>query len=169
MLSRLLDDGEGPVETQHLRGVRIALGEFRGAFPAQRPGVRGDRGFQDLHQIFSRFTRKALNSGVYALASPTKGVSALASQFAPLLGSASAETPTKPQWIGMPTWKTFWPSIVVGASRFVTSASTSILPRFERTRTRSPLLMLFWLASSSGISTKGEGCSPARSGTCCVT
>ena len=37
-------------------------------------------------------------------ASPTNGVSALASQFAPLVGSRSAEMPTKPQWIGMPIW-----------------------------------------------------------------
>src|SRR3989475_11148043 len=129
-VSGLLHDGEGVVETEHLGRVRIALGEFRGAFAAQRPRVRGDRGFENLHQIFSRFTRKALNSGVYALASPTNGVSALASQFAPLVGSASAETPTKPQWIGMPTWKTCLPSMVLGPRRFVTNASTSILPRF---------------------------------------
>src|SRR3989442_11130969 len=106
-LTRLLHDGQGLVETQHFRGVRVALGEFRRALPTKRPRVRGDCGFQDLHQIFSRFTRNALNSGVYAFASPTNGVSEFASQFAPFLGSASAETPTKPQWIGMPTWNTF--------------------------------------------------------------
>jgi hypothetical protein len=55
---------EGLVETQHLRGVRIALGEFRRALPPEWPWVGGDRGFQRLHHIFSRFTRKALNSGV---------------------------------------------------------------------------------------------------------
>ncbi len=101
--SFFLCDGEGLIEAQHFCGVRIALGEFRGALTAERPRVHSDGGFKDLHQIFSRFTRKALNSGVYALASPTNGVSELASQFAPFFGSASAETPTKPQWIGMPT------------------------------------------------------------------
>jgi hypothetical protein len=55
---------EGLVETQHLRGVWMTLGEFRRALPPERPWVGGDRGFQRLHQIFSRFTRKALNSGV---------------------------------------------------------------------------------------------------------
>ena len=44
------------------------------------------------------FTRNALNSGVRALASPTNGVSALASQCWPVL------MPTKPQWMGMPIW-----------------------------------------------------------------
>ncbi len=101
--SFFLCDGEGLIKAQHFCGVRIALGEFRGALTAERPRVHSDGGFKDLHQIFSRFTRKALNSGVYALASPTNGVSELASQFAPFFGSASAETPTKPQWIGMPT------------------------------------------------------------------
>ncbi len=62
----LLNDGEGLVETQHLRGVRIAFRQFSRAVSTERPrvGSLGDCGFQDLHQIFSRFTRKALNSGV---------------------------------------------------------------------------------------------------------
>src|SRR5215831_14882314 len=55
-----------------------------------------------VHPIFSMFTRNALNSGVRELASPTNGVSALASQWAPFVGSRSAAMPTKPQWIGMP-------------------------------------------------------------------
>jgi hypothetical protein len=63
-LSLFLYDGEGLVQTQHLRGVPKAVGQFRGAFPTERPRVGSDRGFEDLHQIFSRFTRKALNSGV---------------------------------------------------------------------------------------------------------
>src|SRR5438309_2202020 len=47
---------------------------------------------------------KAVAYGGRQLASPTNGVSALASQLAPLVGSRSAAMPTKPQWIGIPMW-----------------------------------------------------------------
>src|SRR5437016_522080 len=64
--------------------------------------VRRSRLRYQCHQSFSIFTRNALNSGVLALASPTNGVSAFASQYFDRSGFCSAETPTKPQWIGMP-------------------------------------------------------------------
>ena len=48
------------------------------------------------------FTRNDLNSGVLAPTSPTIGVSAFASQYFDFSGFCSADTPTNPQWIGMP-------------------------------------------------------------------
>src|SRR4029077_7619851 len=91
------------VESQQLGGERVTLEQLPG--PASAAGTalhREWRALQPLHQIFSMLTRNALNSGVRELASPTNGVSALASQLAPLVGSRSAAMPTKPQWIGMP-------------------------------------------------------------------
>src|SRR5205085_2320006 len=145
-VASLLDGDQSLIKAQDLGGMRKAVGQLRGALLAKGPWIGGlaDGRFQHLHQTFSRFTRNDLNSGVYAFASPTNGVSKLAIQLTPLPGSLSADTPTKPQWMGIPTWKTFLPSIVLGPRRFVTRASTSIFPRFERTRTRSPLLMPFW-------------------------
>ena len=63
---RLLYDSEGLVKTEHLFGVRIAFQQFRGALATKGPRVGGAGGgrFEHLHQILSRFTRKALNSGV---------------------------------------------------------------------------------------------------------
>ena len=91
------------VEPQELRGERMALEQLPGPAPAPGPGLhRARRDGEPRHQIFSMLTRNALNSGVRELASPTNGVSALASQLAPLVGSRSAAMPTKPQWIGMP-------------------------------------------------------------------
>src|SRR6266513_2715288 len=66
--------------------------------------VRRRRFGKERHQSFSIFTRNALNSGVLALASPTNGVSAFASQYFDRSGFCSAETPTNPQWIGIPIW-----------------------------------------------------------------
>src|SRR5215510_11891668 len=85
------------VEAQELGREWIARGELAG--PAPPPGPRLGRADEGdlVHPIFSMFTRNALNSGVRELASPTNGVSALASQLAPLLGSRSAAMPTKPQ------------------------------------------------------------------------
>ena len=91
------------VTPQQLSGERMALGELSGPATPPGPDLRGERCDGDfLHPIFSMFTKNALNSGVRALASPTNGVSALASQLAPLVGSRSAVMPTKPQWIGIP-------------------------------------------------------------------
>ena len=84
-------------------GMRILLGQLGRAPAALGPGRLAGQGLR-RHQTFSMLTRNALNSGVLEFASPTNGVSALASQFAPLVGSRSAEMPTKPQWIGMPIW-----------------------------------------------------------------
>src|SRR5207244_2347539 len=75
------------VEIEHLRRLRKPL--------AQLGGPR-------RHPIFSTFTRNALNSGVRAFASPTKGVSAFASQYRAFSGCVSATPPTNPQWIGIP-------------------------------------------------------------------
>src|SRR5205814_2579339 len=126
------------------------LGELeRAVLPFdEHRGALGD----GRHEIFSMFTRNALNSGVRAFASPTNGVSAFASQFFESSGYRSAETPMKPQWIGIPMWKTLvFPASVSGPRRFVTIAATSSLPRSLDTRTRSPLLIPFCAASSSGI------------------
>ena len=96
------------IEPQQVSAANgMALGELPGPAAAPGPGLRGERGDRRracLHQIFSMLTRNALNSGVRELASPTNGVSALASQLAPLVGSRSAAMPTKPQWIGIPMW-----------------------------------------------------------------
>src|SRR5581483_3748656 len=70
------------VKVEHLRRVR--------------PGLAQEFGSLATVHSFSIFTRNALNSGVRALASPTNGVSALASQCCPVL------IPTNPQWIGIP-------------------------------------------------------------------
>src|SRR5262249_59493888 len=96
---------ERQVEPKHLAGKGSPLDELGRPPPALRP-AGDDRGGrrEAFHQIFSMLTRNALNSGVRELASPTNGVSALASQLAPLVGSRSAAMPTNPQWIAMPMW-----------------------------------------------------------------
>src|SRR5207249_11581167 len=94
---------ERAVEVGQLPGEALARAQLGHPPAPLRPDPlsRGDR---DRHHSFSTFTRNALNSGVRAFASPTKGVSALASQYLPLPGSLSADRPTYPQWIGMPIW-----------------------------------------------------------------
>src|SRR5207253_2831506 len=100
--SQSLEHGRGGGPRQ-VRSERMALDELPGPAAAPGPGLGRHRGDgKSVHQIFSMFTRNALNSGVRELASPTNGVSALASQLAPLVGSRSAAMPTKPQWIGIP-------------------------------------------------------------------
>src|SRR5262249_11754649 len=94
---RLLDIEKGQVESQNFSRERIPVPKLLGPAPARGPRRGGNRSGL-LHHIFSTFTRNALNSGALAFASPTKGVSALASQWSPLL------RPTNPQWMGMPTW-----------------------------------------------------------------
>src|SRR6266571_713811 len=88
----LLNREKGAIEVQQLADERVASSHVSSPTAAFCPRSRGhsDR----RHHIFSRLTRKALNSGVRALASPTKGVSALASQYRPWLGSRSAAMPT---------------------------------------------------------------------------
>ena len=72
----LLDWQKRGEEAQQLSSERMTLLEDLGPGSPRLPRLG-----QDLeHQIFSRLTRNALNSGVRALASPTNGVSALASQ-----------------------------------------------------------------------------------------
>src|SRR5262249_42024250 len=99
---RFLRIEEHRIKGQYLLGEGVAVGKLAG--PAAPPGpafphLRRDR---LRHQTFSMFTRNDLNSGVRELASPTNGVSAFASQFAPFVGSRSAAMPTNPQWIGIP-------------------------------------------------------------------
>src|SRR5262249_43990042 len=106
-------------------------------------------------------TRNALNSGVSALASPTKGVSELGPK--PFL-----VLPVKPQCSGMPTTCTVLPSQVSGWIRLVTTTLALIEPRFDQTRTQLPVLMLFSCASASPISTKNSGWSDALICPCLV-
>jgi len=93
-----VDDGEIQGELL-LREI-----EPRAELPSTLAAQPVDRRWFDKksHQSFSMFTRNALNSGVRALASPTNGVSAFASQYCEMSLFFSAEMPTKPQWIGMP-------------------------------------------------------------------
>src|SRR5690606_7907009 len=109
----------------------------------------------------SILTRNALNSGVSMFASPTKGVSELGPK--PLRAA-----PMKPQWSGMPTTCTVLPSQMSGLMRLVTTALALTEPRFDHTRTQSPLAMPFSFASSSEISTKNSGCRTAFTWTCLV-
>src|SRR5260370_6546565 len=88
----ILDSQERAVKVEDLAGEQVAGAQVLGSAAAVRVGPGGDGGGR--HHIFSRLTRKALNSGVREFASPTKGVSALASQYRPWFGSASAEMPT---------------------------------------------------------------------------
>src|SRR5262249_4342851 len=94
---RLLDIEKGQGERQHFSRERIPQPQLLGPAPARGPR-RGGNPSGLLHPIFPTFTRNPCDSGVPAFASPTKGVSALASQWSPLL------RPTNPQWMGMPTW-----------------------------------------------------------------
>src|SRR5262249_23940883 len=135
------------VAGQHLGRERVCLAQLLRP-PAVGTPVCGRR--RD-HPLFSRVTRNAFNSGAPALAAPTDRGSALASQCCPVL------IPTKRQWIGMPIWYTFLPSICSGPSRFVTTARISSLPRFDETRTWSPVAIPFSWASSAGISTNASG------------
>src|SRR2546430_3356589 len=109
---RLIRDGslEGPlvriderkVETQRLLRELEPCTEL-----ARTVAPRGEDGSglgQERHQIFSMFTRNALNSGVRAPTSPTNGVRAFASQYCEMALFCSAEVPKKPQWMGMPMW-----------------------------------------------------------------
>src|SRR2546428_699241 len=162
----LLHRKERAVECQHLGREGPALPELVRAAPAVGPPAGGDG--LDRHAIFSTLTRKALNSGVREFASPTNGVSALASQCWDFSGYNSAEMPTKPQWMGIPICQTFLPPRSSSPSRWVTMARTSILPRFDLTRTMSPFLMPFSWARPTGSSTNASGCSCTRWGTCCV-
>ena len=88
------------VKAQRLIGEVEARAELARAIASL--AVRRDLVSEERHEIFSMFTRNALNSGVRAFASPTNGVSAFASQFFESSGLRSAEMPTKPQWIGIP-------------------------------------------------------------------
>ena len=92
---------EREVKPQRLSREVVTRAELAGALAPFREG----RGLgDDGHQIFSMFTRNALNSGVRAPTSPTMGVSALASQYFARSPASSAETPMNPQWMGMPIW-----------------------------------------------------------------
>ena len=91
----LLNPQQRAVKVEKLPSEALTRPELANPAPALGPDIaRGGGGSGcDRHQIFSRLTRNALNSGVRALASPTNGVSALASQYRPWLGSLSAEMP----------------------------------------------------------------------------
>ena len=65
---------EGQVAAEHLGRERMAVPQ------GLRPRPMGFPRTVHRRHIFSMFTRNALNSGVRELASPTNGVSALASQ-----------------------------------------------------------------------------------------
>src|SRR6266851_7551985 len=77
----LLHSQQRAVEVQQLAGEWISIQQISSAAPTFRVRTGGNR--RARHHIFSRLTRNALNSGVRALASPTKGVSAFASQYRP--------------------------------------------------------------------------------------
>jgi hypothetical protein len=106
-------------------------------------------------------TRNALYSGVWMLASPTLGVRVLAR--CPFLA-----TPTKPQWMGMPTVSTSLPATLRVGMRLVTTALALIWPRLDLTVTLSPFLMPFLAASASEISTNDSGCITAAAWVCLV-
>ena len=74
----LLDGEQRAVKIKQLAGKALPRSQLRDASPSLSPDIVG--GERHRHHIFSRLTRNALNSGVRALASPTNGVSALASQ-----------------------------------------------------------------------------------------
>src|SRR5437870_6553165 len=97
----LLRVDEREVKPQRLSREVVTRAELAGALA---PFREGRALVDDGHQIFSMFTRNALNSGVRAPTSPTMGVSALASQYFARSPASSAETPMNPQWMGMPIW-----------------------------------------------------------------
>ena len=74
----LLNGKKGAIEIEQLAREWLTPPQLGRSASAVRPRFSGER--DRRHHIFSRLTRKALNSGVRALASPTKGVRALASQ-----------------------------------------------------------------------------------------
>ena len=74
----------------------------------------------------------------------------------------------KPQWSGIPTTWTGFPSQISGRMRFVTTAFALTDPRFDQTRTQPPSAMPFSFASSSEISTKNSGWRTAFTQTCFV-
>src|SRR2546423_197641 len=74
----LRDGQESAIEIEELARESLAGAELRHPAPALGPNVGVRK--RHRHQIFSTLTRNALNSGVRAFASPTNGVSALASQ-----------------------------------------------------------------------------------------
>src|SRR5690606_9935142 len=90
------------------------LGE--GVVVAERRLISNDCNAMAYSYTFSSLTRKDLVSGVCELPSPTGGVSVLARK--PGLAS-----PTKPQWMGMPTWCMGLPSTVRALMRLVTTAT----------------------------------------------
>src|SRR5437763_16723564 len=92
----LPDFDQSDVEGQRPGGEVVPLAQVLGPPAGSRPRTRLNS--RHGHHIFSMLTRNALNSGVRELASPTNGVSALASQCWPVL------MPTKPQWMGIPIW-----------------------------------------------------------------
>ncbi|KAG1262217.1 hypothetical protein G6F65_014721 [Rhizopus arrhizus] len=80
-------------------------------------GDRTRNGFTDARRrAFSTLTRNDLNSGVWELPSPTTGVNVL-------VRKPGLARPTKPQWMGIPTWCTVLPSMVSARKRLVTSAT----------------------------------------------
>ncbi|MNR53746.1 hypothetical protein D3C85_1738100 [compost metagenome] len=72
----------------------------------------------------------------------------------------------KPQCNGIPMWCTTWPLTCSGRMRLVTTATASMKPRLELTRTLSPATMPFSLASTSPISTNCSGWEMALSLQC---
>src|SRR5256885_416001 len=73
-----LNPKQSTIEVEQLPGKALAPAQFRDSTAAVGPQTIG--GQRGRHQIFSRLTRNALNSGVRAFASPTNGVRALAIQ-----------------------------------------------------------------------------------------
>jgi hypothetical protein len=75
----------------------------------------------------------------------------------------------KCQCTGIPIWYTVFPITLRGRIRFVTMATPTTSPRFDRTLTLPPLVIPFSSASSFGSSTKKSGMASTRYGTCWVT
>ena len=91
-IGALLNVEQLRVEGQHLGRERPALRQLSRPRVPLRPHVRAKQQFG--HQTFSIWTRKALNSGVRELASPTNGVRLLAIQNFDFSGCMSAGMPT---------------------------------------------------------------------------
>src|SRR5690606_34743260 len=114
-LTSLAADADGHVN--QLGDFHLVVPHLRGR--RDRVGGRTAHYVLRIHAvapfIFSTLTRKALNSGVCVLASPTPGDSVLARK--PLRVS-----PSKPQWQGIPICCTSWPATVSVRMRLVTTA-----------------------------------------------